>query len=104
MDHDIGQIFLGSMGGMEQKQCICFLRVFIVYIVLGMVKMHALPGLILWSSLWMAKIPAQQRLAVGITPPYLYQLSESFSSWLEWMFYLIRVDNFQLHDYVMMIL
>ena len=40
--------------------------------------MHALPGLILWSSLWMAKIPAQQRLAIGMTPPYMYQLSESF--------------------------
>ena len=60
------------------KSNLLFLRVFIVYIVLGMVKMHALPGLILWSSLWMAKIPAQQRLAVGITPPYLYQLSKRF--------------------------
>ena len=62
------------------KAMYMFLHVFIVYIVLGMVKMHALPGLIFWSSLWMAKIPAQQRLAVGITPPYLYQLTESFSS------------------------
>ena len=71
-----------------------------------MVKMHALPGLILWSSLWMAKIPAQQRLAVGITPPYLYQLSESFFQLIGMVVLLtvIRVDNFQLHDYVMMIL
>ena len=47
---------------------------------------------LLWSSLWAAEIAAQQRIAVGITP-YLYQLSESFSSWLETMFYLIRVDH-----------